>query len=161
MNSVYDQFRMEGNVAYLLSRARVALVRAFDAALADLDITSGQGSILMMLASGRFTTAAELAREMYADSAAMTRMLDRLERRGLVTRSRHGADRRVMQLDLTAEGKKLARRLPQRYKAVIDSHFAGFTAAELDTLKMLLRKTLGDEARLADAGMDGNTYPKS
>jgi len=144
MTSAYDQFRTEGNVGYLLSRARLALVRSFDTALADLDITTAQGGILVMLASGRFTTAAELAREMYADSAAMTRMLDRLERRGLLTRTRHGVDRRVMHLSLTDEGRKLARRLPQRYKAVIQRHFAGFSEDELSTLKTLLRKSLGD-----------------
>lgn len=141
-----DPYRLGENVGYLLSRARLRLVKVVDLALAEHGITSAQAGIIMLLANGRCGTAAELARELYADSASMTRMLDRLEKRALLTRMPHTRDRRVMQLALTAEGRKLARRLPANYRAVIDAHFAGFSATELATLKRLLLKSLGDEA---------------
>ena len=137
--------RLEDNVGYLLSRARLKLVKCVDIAFSEFGITSAQAGIVVMLASGQYSTAAELARDLYIDSAAMTRMLDRLERRGLIARSRQSADRRVVSLTLTAEGARLGGRLPESYKDVVHRNFADLSGDEIETLKALLRKSLGSE----------------
>lgn len=139
----FDQYRAEDSVGYLLSRTRLKLAKSLDVALAKLDITHAQGSILLMLASGKYSTAADLARELYIDSASMTRMVDRLEKRGLILRERSSDDRRVIHLVLTPAGRKLERRLPPIYTEVIHATFAGFSPDDMTTLKQLLRKALG------------------
>ena len=111
-------------------------------ALADFEITNAQGGILMMLASGKFSTASELARELYIDSASMTRMIDRLEKRGLMRRMPRGNDRRIITLKLTDNGERLARQLPEIYASVMNRNFDGFKPEELDILRGLLRKLL-------------------
>jgi DNA-binding MarR family transcriptional regulator len=95
-----------------------------------------------MLASGKYTTAADLARELYIDSASMTRMVDRLEKRGLLERVPSVEDRRVTHLKLTADGDALAAQLPPVYVGVLERNFAGFKEDELQMLKTLLRKYL-------------------
>lgn len=137
---------VEESVGYLLARARTKLLKAVDIELAPFDITASQGSIVMMLATGRHSTAAELARELYIDSASMTRMIDRLEKRGLIARMPRGDDRRVINLRLTEDGRKLAGQLPAQYVGVLNQNFAGFNAEEVATLKTLLRKLLDGEA---------------
>nr|WP_314628212.1 MarR family transcriptional regulator [uncultured Noviherbaspirillum sp.] len=127
-------------LGYLLARARTTLVRAVDLDLNGHDITHAQGSILLMLASGKCRTAAELSRELYLDSASMTRMVDRLARRGLLERAARSGDRRVIDLLLTAEGHRLGGLLPGIYKGVITRSFAGFEAEELAMLRSLLAK---------------------
>jgi DNA-binding MarR family transcriptional regulator len=136
------QFNTNDSVGYLLGRSRTMLAKALDVELIKQDITHAQGSILLMLSSGRFSTAAELARELYIDSASMTRMIDRLEKRGLIQRARSENDRRVINLLLTPQGEELVSLLPGIYQSVLCRSFTGFTADELTLLKSLLRKLL-------------------
>lgn len=138
--SLEDEQSAGQGLGYLLARARTTLVRAVDLDLNEHDITHAQGSILLMLASGKCRTAAELSRELYLDSASMTRMVDRLERRGLLERAARTGDRRVTDLLLTAEGKRLGGLLPGIHKGVIERSFAGFEAEELAMLRSLLTK---------------------
>ena len=141
-----ENYAVEQSVAYLLSRARTRLARAIDLELLPHEITHAQGSILLMLASGNYTSAAELARELYIDSASMTRMVDRLEKRGLLKRAPRTDDRRVIKLCLTVEGQRLGRLLPKLYTGVLDRSFAAFSAKEIDQLRHLLHKLVDDEA---------------
>lgn len=145
-----SEYRFDDSVGYLLARARMKLAREVDEQLADFGVTQAQAGILLMLASGRFDTAASLARELYMDSAAMTRMLDRLEKRGLLRRVRREDDRRAVRLQVTPDGTALARRLPEVMTAARETSFAGFSNTELDTLRALLRKFLGDDQRAAN-----------
>lgn len=140
---------VEDSVGYLLARARTKLVKSVDCQLSQYDITHAQGSILMMLFSNKCTTAAELARELYIDSASMTRMLDRLQKRGLIERMPRGDDRRVINLRLTDDGQALADQLPAVYTQVLNRNFADFSADEVATLKVLLRKLLETEVAAA------------
>jgi DNA-binding MarR family transcriptional regulator len=141
---------IEESVGYLLKRSQIKLAKSIDIDLTAHDITHAQGSIVLMLYSGHYSTAAELARELYIDSASITRMLDRLEKRGLIMRMPRGDDRRVINLKLTDEGNKLAGQLPTLYGAVLNRHFIDFSADEVETLKTLLRKLLATEV------VDGN-----
>ncbi len=133
---------IEESVGYLLARARTKLAKAVDIELAQHDITHAQGSMLLMLNSGNYSTAAELSRELYIDSASITRMIDRLEKRGLIQRMPRGDDRRVINLRLTEVGVELADKLPDLYMGVLNQNFIEFSGDEVDTLKTLLRKLL-------------------
>jgi DNA-binding MarR family transcriptional regulator len=127
-------------LGYLLARARAVLVRAAELDLGAHDITHAQGSILLMLANGKCSTAAELSRELTLDSASMTRMVDRLERRGLLERVARSGDRRVTDLHLTTEGRRLGALLPAVYSEVLKRSFAEFSVDEITQLRSLLTK---------------------
>jgi DNA-binding MarR family transcriptional regulator len=142
---------VEDSVGYLLARARTKLVKSVDCQLSQYDITHAQGSILMMVSSGKCITAADLARELYIDSASMTRMIDRLEKRGLIERMPRGDDRRVINLRLTEDGQALADQLPGVYTSVLNRNFVDFSVDEVSTLKILLRKLLDTETAAAEA----------
>ena len=62
------------------------------------DMTDAQWRPLWLLKSGKATTAIELAREACIDAGAVTRMVDRLEDKGLIERVRSETDRRVVQI---------------------------------------------------------------
>lgn len=137
-----DQFRSPDSIGHLLSRARNTLAKSLDAALAEFGITHTQGSILWILADGNFSTATDLARELYVDAASMTRMIDRLEKRKLTLRMPRGDDRRVINLRLTPAGRMLAEKLPALYAAAMNRSFQGFSAEEVMQLRGLLGKLL-------------------
>jgi DNA-binding MarR family transcriptional regulator len=85
---------------------------------------------------------AELARECHLDAGAMTRMLDRLEAKGLCTRSRSETDRRVVNIALTPAGSQAATEIPGVLCAVLNGHLSGLSADEFATLKSLLQRVL-------------------
>jgi MarR family transcriptional regulator, multiple antibiotic resistance protein MarR len=140
-----EEYCAEESVGYLLARGRTMLAKGLDAALAEHNITYAQGRILLMLATGKFTNAADFARELYVDAASITRMIDRLEKRGLVVRRSSAGDRRQINLHLTADGEQLASQLPAIYSSVLNRSFAGFSPEEIGFLKFLLRKLLANE----------------
>lgn len=55
----------------------------------------------------------DLARQMYLRPATVVGILDRLEIKGLISRTRSKEDRRAVDLDLTDMGKKLADKAPE------------------------------------------------
>jgi DNA-binding MarR family transcriptional regulator len=75
-------------------------------------MTHAQASCLMMLAKGEATTVTDLARNLNTDAGSVTRLLSRMEKRGLIERTRRDDDRRVVDLSLTAEGEAMVEKLP-------------------------------------------------
>ena len=55
----------------------------------------------------------ELAKRMYLHPATVGGILDRLEKRGLIARCRSKADRRVVDVELTDEGRRLVQHSPE------------------------------------------------
>ncbi|RZI74661.1 MAG: MarR family transcriptional regulator [Variovorax sp.] len=107
---------------------------------------------LHKLQMGKATTVAELARECQLDTGAMTRLLDRLEAKGLCRRVRSVADRRVVNIELTEEGEASARQVPHVLSRVQNQTLAGFTHAEWEQLKGYLHRILDNAQALQARG---------
>jgi len=139
------EYKLDESIGYLMSRAKSALSNAVTQhTMSELGITSTQASMLFMLATGRCTAAVDLARDYGIDASAVTRLIDRLEKRGLLFRSRSAEDRRVVKLELTNQGYGLAAQMPPIFQNVIDTMMQGFTPDETDLLRGLLRRMLAN-----------------
>jgi DNA-binding MarR family transcriptional regulator len=130
------------SVGYLMGRARASLLSALDEGLAPFGLTGMQFAVLKHLADGAARSAADLCRFMHYDAGSMTRILDRLEEKALVRRERGRDDRRVVFLRLTASGRTQLPRLAAVAVRVLEAHLAGFSAAEIDTLKSYLGRMI-------------------
>ena len=75
-----------GSIGQYIGRSALLKDRLLDRYLAPLDITSAQFKVLMFIYMDRANTPADLCRELSVDSGSMTRMLDRLEKKGLLLR---------------------------------------------------------------------------
>lgn len=135
-------YTADESVGWLMKRVTLSIVQEVDRRLVVDGITMAQWGSLFMLCSNRAGTVAELARELHADPGATTRLLDRLEAKGLLRRERCTEDRRVVRLALTDEGRSVADRVPVALTAVLNEHLAGFTKTEWNTLKDYLRRML-------------------
>jgi MarR family transcriptional regulator, organic hydroperoxide resistance regulator len=76
-------------------------------------ITGPQLWAIKMIAESSPVQVSELARRMYLHPATVVGILNRLEEQGLVLRMRTREDRRVVDVDLTPEGKALVARAPE------------------------------------------------
>jgi DNA-binding MarR family transcriptional regulator len=128
------------SVAALMKNGVQAFHRTVDEKVAGLGLTPLQWAPLVLLASGKASTAAELARCNNVDTSTMTRMLDRLENKNLVTRKRNTTDRRVLDIELTEAGRRLAQKIPDIIAESLNQHLRGFTREEFDTLLTLIRR---------------------
>ena len=76
-------------------------------------------------------TVGELAAEERVSTAAMSKRVSRLERDGLVARTKSEADRRCIGLTLTEDGQRTLRRVRSRRTAYLASRLGALTPAEL------------------------------
>ncbi len=90
-----------------LQRAARAVARRFDAALRPLGLTSGQFSLLMSLNRPQAASISDVSSLLAMDRTTLTANLKPLERRGLVTVTVDGADKRMRRLILRPAGRAL------------------------------------------------------
>ncbi|MCK7499265.1 MAG: MarR family transcriptional regulator [Comamonadaceae bacterium] len=88
--------------------------REVDGRMAEHGLTDAQWKPLWLLKIGRADTANELARQLDCDAGAVTRLVDRLEAKGLLERVRSDADRRVVHLQLDRRRARRPRVRPAR-----------------------------------------------
>ena len=129
-------------IGMLLGRAALVKDRILDSHLQDYGVTAAQFKVLIIVAQYNVDTPAELCRYLGLDSGSMTRMLDRLEQKDLIARSRCPQDRRQVRVGLTDEGRTLADRLPHIGAAAMNELVGILAPDELATLTSILTKVL-------------------
>jgi DNA-binding MarR family transcriptional regulator len=100
--------------------------------------------ILATLAEGPTDSASNLCKGVSYDPGAMTRMIDRLERKGLVRRIRCPFDRRRINLELTPEGKAVYPRLIESAVVVLNRYLRGFSRDEITQFETFLKRMLAN-----------------
>ncbi|TWG79623.1 DNA-binding MarR family transcriptional regulator [Cupriavidus gilardii J11] len=141
-----EAWQMCSSVGYLLSRAKIALTNDVEQEAAALDITHAQATCLMMLANDRARTVTDLGREMNTDMGSVTRLVSRMEKRGLVKRERSEVDRRIVELSITPAGHAVMQQLPALFCRVLNRRFRDFTPDEIDVLRGMLQRVLANNS---------------
>lgn len=143
-----EDYRVEDGVGYLVNRLAHTVARELDRRMGDLGLTDAQWKPLLILHQGNCSTAADLSRVACHDTGAVTRLLDRLEDKGLVRRQRSLEDRRVVNLELTTAGASVAAEVPGVIVGVANQVLAGFTPDEFEQFKALLKRALANASAL-------------
>jgi DNA-binding MarR family transcriptional regulator len=130
-------------------RALLALFRAADrvkgvvsVVIEPHGVTLQQYNVLRILrgAEPEGLPTLAIAERMIERAPGITRMIDRLERLGLVIRERRADDRRCVHCRITRTGLELLAELDRPVDAADRRAFSALTAAELDRLILLLEK---------------------
>jgi DNA-binding MarR family transcriptional regulator len=135
-------------VGQLIYRVRAAHMNALDEAiardpdLAALEISAAQYMIISVLAKRGVDSATELCKDLSYDGGAMTRMIDRLEAKGLISRRRCPEDRRLVKLELTEAGLAALPKLRECSVEVLNHFMRGFSQAEARQLEGYLGRML-------------------
>ena len=103
-----------------LQRATHATLQVLAAELVDLDLTASEINALANLADGRPRTVSQLGADVGSRPTTLTSILDRLERRGHVTRSARPGDRRAVLIELTESGRATATTIHEAIGALED-----------------------------------------
>ena len=146
MSDIYDPktFEPTSSVGYLVNRVRTSLFNAIDQELAPLEVTSAQYIIMAQLFYGMAESPSQICQSISYDPGAMTRMIDRLEAKGVIRRVRHPQDRRAITLELTDEGKAVFPKLRLSVINVMNRFLKGFTKSEARQLEGLLQRVIAN-----------------
>jgi DNA-binding MarR family transcriptional regulator len=105
-------------------------------------ITGGQASLLAQIRNDPQLGARELAAREGVSAPAMTRYLDRMERAGLVVRTRSSEDARRIRLALTPKGVRALRSVRRRRTAWLAERLDGLSAGELAAIDAAIEPLL-------------------
>jgi DNA-binding MarR family transcriptional regulator len=133
-------YTMKNSVGYLMRICTNRLLPRLETLFQDQELTFSQWSTLVALHDGRITTAGELAYNICHDAGSLTRLIDQMVKRGLVTRTRCDDDRRVVSLSLTPRGHSLVEALAPKMMNFWNGLLSGFTHQEVDTMIALLTR---------------------
>ena len=138
-----SSFDPDRSIGYLIRVINQAALSRLEPAVASEGISYTQWQVLVSIFFDRGLTCAALARDLSHDKGAMTRLVDGLEARGLVTRERNVGDRRVFDLTLTEAGRDAALRGKDRmigcWNGWLDDWDHGEVAALIGQLQRLRR----------------------
>ncbi len=131
-------------LGYLIGQVRRALLDAMERELAPHGLTGPQAIIMFKLSHGDASHAAEFCRALRYDPGAMTRLLDRLEKKSFVLRVRSASDRRNVRIELTAAGRAAIPRIGTVAIGVFDRFLRGFSKAEARLLISFLKRLIAN-----------------
>ncbi len=105
-----ELLRLDNQLCFAIQAASRAMNAAYQPLLEALKVTYPQYLVLLTLWEEDGARVSRIGERLYLDSATLTPLLKRLESRGLVERRRSRLDERVVEIFLTASGKRLKRK---------------------------------------------------
>jgi DNA-binding MarR family transcriptional regulator len=115
---------LDGHLGYFVRRLQVWIFQDFVRTLSEFDVRPAQFSVLVVIVANPGLSQADLAETLGIERARLVRLLDGLEKRGLIQRRPSPVDRRSHALVLTREGQRSLKRL----KALAAEHEANLAA---------------------------------
>jgi MarR family transcriptional regulator, organic hydroperoxide resistance regulator len=132
-----DALRLDRQICFLLYGASRAVTQLYQPLLEPLGLTYPQYLVMLVLWEKDGTSVRTLGERLYLDSGTLTPLITRLESAGWVERVRSTEDARVVEVWLTAAGKRLRRaaaRVPEQLVCRL-----GLSPAELGKMHQQLK----------------------
>lgn len=104
INDKYDMLKLENQLCFPLYAASRQIVKLYTPYLKKLNLTYTQYITLMVLWEKGDATIKDLTQALYLDTGTMTPLLRKMEKSGLITRTRSKKDERVVNIRLTDAG---------------------------------------------------------
>jgi DNA-binding MarR family transcriptional regulator len=131
------------SIGFLVKRCGVLITQLAERHFESTSISFIQWNALRWLcAQAGHVSATQLSRELGYDIGALTRVVDELERRGLVRRERSLRDRRAVEIAVTAAGRRQAESAKRVIVDLLNELVAPYSDAEIATLIDLMQRML-------------------
>lgn len=131
-----------GTLGQLLHFANNCKDKIIDQNAIPYGLTSAQYKILLHIVFRKLTTPMALSQALHIDNVAITCLLDRLEQKGRLIRTRDKHDRRQINIILTEHGKQKSKKIPDIAVNALNQLTNQLSHAEIMQLEVLLKKLL-------------------
>jgi MarR family transcriptional regulator for hemolysin len=133
--------QLKSHIGYWLRVVSNAVSHAFAKKLAACDVTVAEWVILREMYSGDKTTSPSIVADLTGlTRGAVSKLVERLLQKGLVTRAEASGDRRYQEIELTPAARKLLPKLARIADENDESFFSALTPSERRALKAMLVK---------------------
>jgi MarR family transcriptional regulator for hemolysin len=132
------QYDYQSSIGYWICMTSRIYERAMHQQLVPAGITHRQCQVLFWLAHDGLLSQVELAERMSIEPPTLVRILDRMERDGLLTRESSENDRRVKRIRLLPKAKPVWKKIVQCAEKVREQAARSLSPAQRETLKELL-----------------------
>ncbi len=105
-----------------------------------VELTGPQLTVVKLLETVGDLSLSDLSDRIRAQNSTVTGIIDRMEREGLVVRTRSSEDRRVVHIQLTEKGARIARDIPVEPMEMFRSALGSLTGGEMRELLRILTK---------------------
>ncbi|MGZ9585517.1 MarR family winged helix-turn-helix transcriptional regulator [Paenibacillus marinisediminis] len=124
----------------VLSRASRSLMDTAQQDMKRYELNPSEFAVLELLFHKGPTPIQQIGQKILLASGTMTYVIDKLSSKGLIVRQASDQDRRVINIQLTADGESLMECVFPEHAQVIHDACAHLTTEEQDTLILLLKK---------------------
>jgi len=137
---------------FLISKIHQISGRIFNGLLRErgIEFNSAQGRILFVLWEKDSIPIKELSEKTRLSKSTLTSMLDRLERKGHITREPSEEDRRIILVNLTEENRRQRRLYDQVSEEMTGLFYEGFTWDEITEFEGYLKLILDNLVKRSD-----------
>lgn len=137
MEYIFDE-----TLGCIINKAGLLLKSKLQKTLKDYDITTEQWAILCRLYISEGCNQKKIANKCLKDKAALTRILDLLEKKELVRREISPNDGREFLVSITDKGRSLYNEVLPKVIETTQNNMALFSEQEINQLKYLLNKLI-------------------
>jgi DNA-binding MarR family transcriptional regulator len=130
------------SLGYLIVHVQRLLDEILEEELEPIGLTAAQFVVITQLYHRSESTPAGFCRQLGHDPGAMTRLINRIEKKGLVRRVRNPEDRRSVRLELTEDGLALCPQILPRVCNALNRLLRGFSDEEAALLEHMLQRIL-------------------
>ncbi len=152
MTDLFDAKTMDlrDSIAPLIAQTRAAILHGVDQEFQEdkeigpLEVTAAQFAIIANVLKLGVNTACDLCLHLDYDRGAMSRMIDRLQKKGLVRRMPLAHTRRTLALEVTAAGKAAFPKMEVCVARVLNRMLKGVTRNQVRETEKVLRVMLAN-----------------
>ncbi|MZP30006.1 MarR family transcriptional regulator [Heliobacterium undosum] len=131
-------FRLDESIGYLLNRTSIRLKNKLLRSFKPYNMTPEQWAVLKGLSEKEGISPKEIAELTSKDQPSTVRILEKLEKKGFITRRVNREDTRSYLLFITAAGRELVEELIPLAKEVLDTALQGIEKEKIDEFKKML-----------------------
>ena len=139
-----EDFRVADSPFYLIARTNGRYAMDLENALRIIDMDVPSWRALMMVQESNPSSVSEIADRSVIRLSTMTRVVQRLEKRGLVKLGVRQTDARVTEVYITPAGSRAVAHVRAVASRIYNMGFHDLSAAEIDTLNGLLRRVFNN-----------------
>jgi DNA-binding MarR family transcriptional regulator len=143
------RFQIEDWPFYLIARTAGRYAIDMENALRRLELDLASWRALMLVHERNPSSVSEIAERAVTRLSTMTRVIQRLQKRRLVSLARRTGDARVTEVNITEAGERMVAEVRAIASHIYSVAFRDLDAADIETLNALLRRVHGNLAILA------------
>lgn len=139
--------RLDESIGFIINQTGRKISQVLNHRFLPYEVTTEQWSVLAHLCEESGISQKELAVRVSKDQTNVTRILDQLQRKGLIVRMANPEDRRSFLPSVTPEGRRAYEKIAPMEEQVMTQVTAGLDPEEVAKLKDLLRRIADNAAR--------------